>query len=57
MTPIERATQAIIADLHRQAERSGCRTQDDGVRVQIHGTFEVEPLVWAVVDALRPGTL
>lgn len=30
MTLIERATQAAIAELHRQADTTGCTTDNDG---------------------------
>lgn len=55
---IGRATRALIADLHRQARTSGCHTEDDGVRVQVDGSFEVAPLVLAVLQVIdeREGT-
>lgn len=56
MTPIERATQAIIAELHRQAKISGCCTEDNGKSVQVDGPFKVEPLARAVLKAIgEPG--
>lgn len=53
MTIIQRATAAAIAELHRQAETSSCATSDDGRLAQVDGSFEVEPLVRAVLTAIR----
>ncbi len=53
---IRRATQAIIADLHRQAATSGCTTEDNGNSAQVDGHFKVEPLARAVLKAIRQPT-
>jgi hypothetical protein len=53
VTPIEHAIAAIVADLQRQAASSGCTVETDGCFVQVDGSFEVEPLVRAVLTAIR----
>ena len=53
MTLIERATQAAIAELHRQSNRTGCTTEDNGRWAQVDGSFEVEPVVRAIIAAIR----
>lgn len=53
MSPIDLAVAAAIAELHRQAEISGCTTEDNGSSAQVDGSFEVEPLVRAVIAAIR----
>lgn len=53
MTPLERATAAVIADLRRQSEMSGCAVDDNGRLAQVDGSFQVEPLVRAVLEAIR----
>ena len=46
-------TEAIIAELHRQAEQSGCHTSGNGKSVQVDGSFDAEQLAQAVLDAIR----
>ncbi|RYG88813.1 MAG: hypothetical protein EON59_03215 [Alphaproteobacteria bacterium] len=53
MTPLERAISAAILNLHEQAALTGCTTEDNGASVQIDGSFKLEPLVRAVLDAVR----
>jgi len=53
MTPIARAVAALIGDLHRQEEASGCVAEDNGSLAQVDGSFKVEPLVRAVILAMR----
>ena len=50
---IERATQALIAELHRQGKARGVVVEDNGVSAQVDGSFPVEPLVRAVIAAIR----
>ncbi|USA39643.1 hypothetical protein NCF86_00315 [Pelagerythrobacter marinus] len=50
---IERITAARIADLHRQAEESGCTTKDRGGSVQVGGTFRASSLTHAAQRAIR----
>jgi hypothetical protein len=54
-TEIERAVRAALAELHRQAERSGCEVEDNGKLVQVDGSFEIEPLVRAILRAAGVG--
>lgn len=49
---VERAKADLIAELNRQAERSGCTTETDGRYVQVDGSFNVELLARAVIAAL-----
>lgn len=51
--PIDRATQAVIAELHRQGAARGVTVEDNGVSAQVDGAFPVQPLVLAVIAALR----
>jgi hypothetical protein len=53
MNPIDRAVAALIADLHRREETFGCVAEDNGSLAQVDGSFKVEPLVRAVILALR----
>lgn len=53
MTPVDRAVAALIADLHRQEEKSGCVADDNGSLAQVDGSFAIEPLVRAVLAAIR----
>ena len=53
MTPIDRATAALIAELRRQGEARGVVVEDNGSSAQIDGSFLVEPLVRAVIAAIR----
>lgn len=56
MTPIERATRALIDELHRQGEARGVTVEDNGKSAQVDGAFPVEPLCRAVIAAIRePG--
>jgi len=48
---VERAVQAAIRELERQADQSGCTTATDGTFVQVDGSFEIRPLVQAVLGA------
>lgn len=50
---LARATNALIAELQRQADISGCTTETDGRSVQVDGSFKAEPLVRAVLTAIR----
>lgn len=51
--PIDVAVQAAITELHRQGEAKGITTEDNGAFAQIDGSFEIEPLVRAVIEAIR----
>ena len=53
MIPEERAKRALLTELQRQAGESGCTTETNGRYVQVDGSFEIEPLVRAVIAALR----
>jgi hypothetical protein len=53
VTPLERAAEALVADLQRQAETSGCTVASDGPYAQVDGSFQVEPLILAVLTAIR----
>lgn len=53
MTPIERATLAVIAELHRQGAARGVTVEDNGLSAQVDGAFPVQPLVLAVISAIR----
>jgi|GEM_PF-5895557 len=43
-------TVAIIAELRRQAESSGCSTEDNGRLVQVDGSFDAEQLAAAIMS-------
>ncbi len=51
--PIHRATQAVIAELHRQGAARGVTVEDNGASAQVDGAFSIEPLVYAVIAAMR----
>lgn len=53
MSPIDNAVAAVIAALHHQGEITGNTAQDDGRLVQVDGSFAVEPLVRAILKAIR----
>ena len=53
MTMIERAVAAALAELHRQGEKHGCTTEDNGTWVQIDGSFKIEPVVRAILKAAK----
>ncbi|APR52020.1 hypothetical protein CA223_06655 [Sphingomonas koreensis] len=57
MTPIELATRALIDELHRQGKMRGVAVEDNGTTAQVDGSFPVEPLVRAVVAAIREPTV
>lgn len=48
---IERGVAAAIANLHKQAETSGCFTEDNGASAQVDGSFKIEPMVRAILLA------
>ena len=46
---------AIIAELMRQSEISGCFTETNGRSVQVDGSFNVERLADAIVEHIKRG--
>lgn len=46
---------AIIAELMRQSEISGCFTETNGRSVQVGGSFNVERLADAIVEHIQGG--
>lgn len=48
---VDRALAAAIAELERQGRASGDTTMTDGRSVQIDGSFEIRPLVEAILRA------
>lgn len=51
MKTAARLTEVIIAELRRQAETSGCTTEDNGKLVQVDGSFDAEQLALAIIKA------
>lgn len=50
---IDGAVRAFLAELHRQGEARGVTVEDNGSLAQVDGSFEVRPIVCAIVAALR----
>lgn len=52
---VDQAMAAAAVELLRQAEHSGCTTDiDDGGQIaQVDGSFELRPLVEAILEAAR----
>lgn len=48
---VERAVAAGIAELQRQGRDSGCTAETNGRYVQVDGSFEIHPLVEAILRA------
>jgi len=49
---IDRLTKALLAELHRQGDERGVTVEDNGKLAQVDGSFEVQPLVAAMLAAL-----
>ena len=48
---VARLTAVIIAELHRQAQVSGCATGDNGRLVEVDGSFNAQELARAILAA------
>lgn len=55
MTSLDRASQAFLAELHRQGKERGVTVEDNGELVQVDGSVEVRPLMLAVLASLESG--
>ncbi|AJP72913.1 hypothetical protein [Sphingomonas hengshuiensis] len=53
MSKLDEAVAAAIDELHRQAEVTGCTTEDNGELAQVDGSFKVRPLVRAILASVR----